>query len=154
FLKPLIGPEISPDLTFKGFVEDVYFPFYQRKWKASTLLTNRDRVQTRIVEEFGERELRTFKRDELQRFLDSKSSLSFSTVDHLRWDLRQIFDMAIEEGIIRRNPAALLFTPRECSKRQHRTMTKNEVKSALSVLDLRERLIFELAVFAGLRPGE
>jgi integrase len=33
-------------------------------------------------------------------------------------------------------------------------MTVDEVKLALTVLDLRERLIFKLAVFAGLRPGE
>jgi integrase len=154
FLKPLNAPEISPDLTLKSFVEDVFFPFYQRKWKESTAMTNKDRIRREIVVPFDHREMRTFKRDELQALLDSKSSLSFSTVDHLRWDLRQIFEMAVEEGVIKRNPAVLLYTPRECSKPEHRTMTKDEVKSALSVLDLRERLIFELAVFAGLRPGE
>jgi integrase len=75
-------------------------------------------------------------------------------VDHLRWDFRQMFEMAIAEGIVKRNPAALLFTPRECSKPEHRTMTVNEIKRAFGVLDLRERLIFKLAVLAGLRPGE
>jgi hypothetical protein len=29
---------------------------------------------------------------------DSKAKLSFSTVDHLRWDLSQIFNMAAAEG--------------------------------------------------------
>jgi hypothetical protein len=117
-------------------------------------MTNKDRIEREIVTPFGERELRSFTRDELQTFLDSKSSMSFSTVDHLCWDLRQILEMAVEEGIIKRNPATLLFTPRECSKPEHRRMTKDEVKFALSVLDLRERLIFELAVFAGLRPAK
>jgi integrase len=129
-------------------------PFYQRKWKESTLMTNRERIQREIVEEFGHRELRTLTRDELQGFLDSKSSLSYSTVDHLRWDLRQIFEMAIAEGIVKRNPAALLFTPRGCSKPEHRTMTVDEIKRAFGALQLRERLIFKLAVLAGLRPGE
>jgi hypothetical protein len=41
----------------------------------------------------------------------TRAGLSFSTVDHLRWDLKQIFDMAIAEGHIVRNPALLLFTP-------------------------------------------
>ena len=98
--------------------------------------------------------MRSFTRDELQSFLDSKSSLSFSTVDHLRWDLRQMFEMAIAEGIIRRNPAVLLFTPRECSRPEHCTITVDEIKRAFAVLELRERLIFKLAVLAGLRPGE
>src|SRR5215467_1814369 len=64
FLKPLA--EISPDLTLKSFVEDVYFPFYQRKWKNSTVMTNKDRIQRGIVTPFGQREMRTFTRDELQ----------------------------------------------------------------------------------------
>ena len=43
----------------------------------------------------------------------------------------------------------MLFTPRECSRPEHRTMAVDEVKRALSVLELRERLIFKLAVLAG-----
>jgi len=154
FLKTLNGPEMSADCTLKDFVEDVYFPFYQRKWKDSTLMTNKDRIKREIISKFGDRTLRTLKRDELQSFLDSKASLSFSIVDHLRWDLRQIFEMSIAEGLVNRNPAALLFTPRECQTPQHRAMTAEEVNLAFSVLGLRERLIVKLAVLAGMRPGE
>jgi len=156
FLKTVTDhtPKISPNVTLKSFVEDVYFPFYERKWKTSTAMTNKDRIQREIVTPLGHRELRKFTRDELQTILDSKSSMSFSTVEHLRWDFRQIFDMAIAEGIVNRNPADLLFTPRECSKPEHRTMTVDEIKRAFDVLELRERLIFKLAVLAGLRPGE
>ena len=38
--------------------------------------------------------------------------------------------------------------------RGHRTMTVEDIKRALGVLELRERLIFKLGVFAALRPGE
>jgi hypothetical protein len=127
--------DISPNVTLKSFVEEVYFPFYDRKWKTSTAMTNKDRIQREIVTPLGHRELRTFTRDELQTLLNSKSSMSFSTVEHLRWDFRQIFDMAIAEGIVNRNPAELLFTPRECSKPEHRTMTVDEIKRAFDVLD-------------------
>jgi hypothetical protein len=58
-VKPLNGPSISSDLTLKAFVESIYFPFYQRKWKASTLMTNKDRIGREIVAELGSRELRT-----------------------------------------------------------------------------------------------
>ena len=53
-----------------------------------------------------------FNRDQLQGFLDEKAAggLSFSTIDHLRWDLRQVFEMAVAEGFLLRNPAKLLFT--------------------------------------------
>jgi integrase len=57
-------------------------------------------------------------------------------------------------NIINRSPAVLLFTPRGCSRPEHRAMSAEDVKLAVTVLELRERLIFKLAVFAGLRPGE
>src|SRR5207249_10465419 len=107
-----------------------------------------------IVPAFGEREVRSLKREELQAFLDLKSGLSFSTVDHLRWDLKQILDMAVAEGVITKNPAMLLYTPRECNRAEHQTMTLEEVKKACKELPLRERVIVKLAVLAGIRPGE
>lgn len=43
--------------------------------------------------------MKSFGREELQAFLDRKGAagLSFSTVDHLRWDLDQIVEMAVAE---------------------------------------------------------
>src|ERR1051326_461676 len=84
----------------------------------------------------------------------SKFGLSFSTVDHLRWDLKQLFDMAIAEGIVRNHPAAILFTPRQCARPEHPTLNLKEVKQIFDALNLRERLIVKLAVLAGMRPGE
>jgi integrase len=45
-------------------------------------------------------------------------------------------------------------TPKEAKTAAKRTMTKEQVRLALSVLDLRERIIFLLAVLVGMRPGE
>ena len=136
------------------FVELVYFPIYGKKWKASTLGANRDRVNREIVGTFGDRQLRQIKRSELQDFLDSKAGMSFSTVDHLRWDLKQTFETAVGEGIAVKNPAVLLFTPKECPKPEHPTMSIEDVRLAFTVLPLRERLIVKLAIVAGMRPGE
>jgi hypothetical protein len=82
---------------FGEFVELVYFPYYSRKWKDSTRDNNVNRVSVDLVAVFRERELSTFQRDEPQDVLDAKveKGLSFSVVDHLRWDMKQVFDMAI-----------------------------------------------------------
>src|SRR5437867_9830604 len=90
------------------FVHGPFFGFATRKWKPSTAENNKQRITTHLVNHFPDRELRSFKRDDLQDFLDKKATtLSFSVVDHLRWDLKQIFDMAVAEGIVERNPALL-----------------------------------------------
>jgi len=111
---------------FGEFVEQVFFPFYMRKWKASTRGSTMNRISIHLVAAFKDRKLDCFKRDELQDLLDQKveeESLSFSTVDHLRWDLKQLFDMALAEGYIDRNPAQLLFTPRDAPRAERRVMT-------------------------------
>ncbi|HEY6273382.1 MAG TPA: tyrosine-type recombinase/integrase [Terriglobales bacterium] len=147
--------EPSERTSFGDFVRDVYLPFYRRKWKRSTARTNEDRLSYHLTSEFDARLLGSFDRDGLQVLLDRRAeTLSFSVVDHLRWDLRQIFDMAVAEGYLHRSPATLLFTPRECRRAATRVMTPEDVRQMLSVLDVRERLIAKLALLAGMRPGE
>ena len=60
----------------------------------------------------------SFSRDELQDFLDRKAQkgLSYSVVSHLRWDLKQIFELAVSEGYLIRNPASMLFVPKEARR--------------------------------------
>lgn len=109
------------------------------------------------MKDLGQRGLAGFRRDELQDLLDRKAKqdgLSFSVVDHLRWDLKSIFDMAVADGLMERNPAQLLFTPKEAKKPVRRAMTIKEVQICFSVLGQRERLIAKLAILAGMRPGE
>jgi integrase len=155
---PINGREktLSPNSTFGEFVRGRYLPFFRRKWKRSTTMTNEDRVSHHLIPELDARPLGSFCRDELQGLLDRKGAagLSFSTVDHLRWDLNQVFEMAVSEGVLLRNPAQLLFTPRECPRPQTRIMNMEEVRKLFAVLETRERLIAKLAVLAGMRPGE
>jgi integrase len=138
------------------FVDFVFLPFYKRKWKRSTAITCESRIRNHVLGGFGSRPLGGFGRVELQDWLESKAGegLSHSTIDHLRWDLSQIFKMAAAEGCISRSPAALLFTPRAARTAAKRRMSLEEVNRCFEVLDQRERLIAMLALTAGMRPGE
>lgn len=142
--------------TFGDFVNRIYLPFYRRKWKDSTSGCNADRLKHHLTGEFGGRTLGSFTRSELQDLLDSKaaSGLSFSTVDHLRWDLRQIFEMAVAEDYLRKNPALLLFTPKAAAQPARLTMLRAQVLLLFSVLEPRELVICKLATLVGMRPGE
>jgi integrase len=140
---------------FGPFVEGVLFPFYRRKWKSSTRAENEQRIRFHLVNIYKDRELGSFRRDELQDLLDEKSrTLSFSVVDHLKWDLHSAFRMAVAEGKIERNPAELLFTPKEARRPIRRVMNVDDVRTCFAVLSQRERLIARLAILGGMRPGE
>jgi integrase len=91
----------------------------------------------------------------LSRLIPSNrhSSPMFSRVAHLRWDLRQIFRMAVNDGVLQRNPAELLHTP--CGTVHEKpVLTHEQAILALNALDVRERLILKLAGTCGMRPGE
>jgi len=84
--------------------------------------------------------------------------MAYTTVDHLRWDLKQIFDFAVVKGIVPRNPVysgrLLLFVPKGCPEPKRLVMSADDVKHGISALGLRERLVFKLVVLAGMRVSE
>ena len=125
--------EPSADSKFNAFVRQIYYPFYRRKWKGSTTLCNENRIGKHLISEFEDRRLASFTRDELQRFLERKTTggLSHGMVAHLRWDLRQVFPMAVAEGCLSRNPGELLFVPREAKRFPKRRLTLEQVRPTL-----------------------
>jgi integrase len=124
--------------------------------KKSTRGTTEDRINRHLIKRFKGVMLTKITALQLQHVLDEKTDEGFSknTVNHLRWDIKHIFKRAVLIGILRINPAEELFTPRECTNEEVRVMTFEEVYLGLTVLPLRERLVYKLASIAGMRPGE
>ena len=129
---------------------------HRRRWKRSTAMTVEHRVQYHICGDLGDRPIGKIEREEIQSFLDRKAAkgLSFSTVDHLQWDLHQIFSLAVDEGHIGKNPARLLVTPKNARTPSKSVMTMEQVQQCFSIPDVRDRLIVKLAILGGMRPGE
>lgn len=141
--------------TFEQFVNDVYLPVQRGNWKKSTAGTSEQNIRFHLVGSLGSRPLLSLQRAELQALLERKATaLSFSVVDHLRWHLLSIFDLAISESAMERNPAKSLYTPKCKVGRDRQSLDEGQVTKLLDALDLRERLICRLAIFEGMRPGE
>lgn len=153
-----VGINESPFVnhTFGQFVERVYIPVYKGKWKVSTAMTELDRLNHHLVGSLGERVMSAITRDELQKLLDRKAkALSESVVTHLRFRLRSVFDLAVSEGAVQRNPASTLYTPKFCKAgRAKRVLTPEDLDSMTKALDFREQIVLRLATFEGMRPGE
>ena len=90
----------------------------------------------------------------VQLFVGHYTSMSFSVVDHLRWDLGSMFEMAVAEKVIAVNPATTLYTPKAAKTGPCLVMTASDVEVVLGAVAGRERLILRLAIFSGFRPGE
>jgi hypothetical protein len=59
--------------TFEQFVELVYLPVCYRKWKASTAMTEVDRLQFHLVQSLGPKAIQKITREEMQSLLDLKA---------------------------------------------------------------------------------
>ena len=144
--------------NFKTYVTNVFLPQRRKKWKDSTDVTTTERFEAHLFPAFENCELCDLNRDRLQQFLDAKAkgkaALSKSVISHLRWDLNAVFKMAADDALVHGNPAGSLVTPKEARTIEKRFMTKEDFQLALSVLDLRERVVFLLAGLVGMRPGE
>jgi integrase len=149
------GHPSTPAFTFKQYVESVFLPTLRKKWKESTRTTSEADILRYLVPAFKNQVLDSITREQMQAFLDQKApSLSQSVVGHLRWHLNAIFKMAQSDGAVSINPAAALYIPACKQSEDKRAMTKDEVRLAISILNLRERLVLRLGVFEGMRPGE
>ncbi len=154
-LNQVAGLRQAPVYTFERYVKSVFLPLCKRKWKPSTWMTTEPVILGHLVPTFGSRLLADITREEMQAFLEAKASeRSTSLVAHLRWHLSAIFKMALGDGVVQVNPTLGLYIPEGVATPEKRILTEEEILLALDALELRERLIFELAVFSGMRPGE
>jgi integrase len=161
FMRTVNGSDEPEDgrnrpVLLREFIDQVYLPFQRGKWKKSTQGTSENRIMHHIVKELGDAALKDYSLTGLQAFLEEKANagLSFSVVDHLRWDLSAIFEMAMAEKVITSNPATRLYTPKHAPRGQTRAMTAVEVNIALQAVEPREQVLLHMAIFAGFRPGE
>jgi len=151
-----VGKPQRPVFTFRAFVDSVYLPVYRGKWKASTAMTEEERIRVHLVGSIGTELMSKIAREHLQSLLGKKAKvLAHGGVDHLRFRLRSIFELAVSEGVVDRNPAVSLFTPRICQRgREKLVLTPEAITKVMEPLEIRERLIVRLATFEGMRPGE
>jgi integrase len=100
--------------------------------------------------------MRKIDREEMQQLLDGTAKkCGRSMLDHLRFRLRSIFELAVSEGVADRNPATALFTPRQCRPgRERKVLDSKHLATIPEVFGIREHVIFRLATWEGMRPGE
>ncbi len=150
-----VGDRQTAVFTFKQYTQDVFLPAFRQKWKESTRSTSEPDIVRYLIPAFGDQWVSAIIRNDMQRFLNEKAvSLSSSIIGHLRWHLNAIFKMAASDGVVEFNPAQALFIPACKPSPERRAMNKDEVLTALNVLDIRERLAVRMGAFDGMRPGE
>ncbi len=141
--------------TFDEFSTYYFDTFWKRTVKPSTYKTEMNRYKNHIRPFFGSLPIKKITPAMCQKLFDDISNKGLGkTLDEVHTRLNQIFDMAINHGIIKINP--LCVTIFRAHERKHgKALTKDEEKHLLEVTaGTPYQLMFAVALYTGLRPGE
>jgi len=125
-----------------------------KKFKTYTAYENHTRIH--LIPAFGTRPLAKLEPQEVREFMQSKAQagLSPKSIRHFRNTLRAALNVAMRDGLIARNVAALVNPPR-LEKRLPHVFSETEAAQFLALAKgHRLEAIFTVALALGLREGE
>jgi integrase len=148
----------NPNQTVAAYWKSTYEPFIKKHKRANTIHSYQVIWKKHLQDHFGKAALRAYSTPDATKFLsDLAERRGQRTVQHVRSLMSGIFKHAVAFGACDRNPITdcmvehFAIRPR---KPGHYTLevAENIVSALVSRVDA--QLVFCLAFFAGLRPGE
>lgn len=147
----------------RGHPFDAYAGEWLEVFKKPALSPNtyqqyRSKVK-RLIEYFGDRDICDLSVKDVQGFLNSQQSKAKSYVRDVLNILRQIFDSAVDDEIISKNPAKngkIVNTGHETEERRDLTQDeRRRVETAICNMDkAQDRMYLATIYYTGMRPGE
>src|SRR5450631_1670706 len=142
-------------VTFGWFVRNRFFPLKEANWKPETAKVKKLIIQKDLVETFDGIPLENFERFTLQLHLNQLAKTrSKDRVLQIKSYVRDIFAEAVEQDFLTKDPARKVTVPSQLRDTDRTTLTWEQMRDALSLLALRDRVLLELDMTNALRPSE
>lgn len=156
-LRDTIRGERPPETnaTF-GQLAKWYLKTSEGRWSKSTRGVMASIFERRILPQIGSRRAADIKPSEVQQALDAiaaDGTASESLLKKCRTHIKAVFELAIEDEHLEKNPAKRLELPKH-KPPSERFLTLDECQRLLSVSAGRDRLIVLVMMTLGLRPSE
>jgi integrase len=146
--------------TFARFVEDLFMPMKAEigEWRENTARESTREIRLHLMPDLGEVKFEELTPALLRTILKKKAEqgLGRQVLNHLRGYLADICRSAVAEGYLATNVAEGLKAPVKLVKasRPKLRVTLEQYAAAWELLNERERLCFDLVMFAGMRESE
>lgn len=146
--------------TFERFVEDIFLPMKTEvgEWRENTAKESTREIRSHLLPELGEMKFEELPPAVLRAILKKKAQqgLGRQVLNHLRGYLTDICRSAVAEGYLGNNVAEGLKAPVKLAKSSGPKLrvTLEQYAAAWDLLGERERLCFDLVMFAGMRESE
>lgn len=144
---------IESGMLMRNWVE-VCYRDYKTGCAEITKQKEQEKAQKWIVDTIGNKPLKSIKNDDLQKIMNRMDGYSEDHIKKVHRIMVWLFDIAVENGLINKNPALKLRRPKG-TKRTRRSITEAERAVILEVADTDPRfLLFLFMLFCGCRPSE
>lgn len=137
----------------KDWLELYHDPKSGDRWKRECKFL----LSKHILPYFGEKNISTITLNDVQKFFNTKASLSESTNKHIKYILSGVFQSAVEDGYMKRDltKSTRLTISRKKTERQALELDDvQDILSNLNKLSQQEQLLIVLLLFTGMRRGE
>jgi integrase len=129
-------------VTFGWFVRNRYFPVRKGDWRPETAITKMSQIEFDLIDKFGEYPLDSFDKFALQTHLtDLADRYCQDRVKQARSYLKSIFDEAIEQEFLVKDPTRKLRIPKNLRPKDKRVLTWEQLWSILGKASRRDRLL-------------
>lgn len=142
--------------------------FFERKsrkgWKEGTIRNNRTLLNRHLLPFFGDMKIDEITLDVVQTFFNLKMDdpdprgKSQSNLNKMQLLLGQVLNEAVEDEIIKKNPAkSSRLVVEGIPEKERKPLTEQQTRHVISqfgVLPLQDQLIIALPLFTGMRRGE
>ena len=155
----LSPPAMENTHPFAAYAVNWMSLYKENHLKHTTLREYSTILNKHLLPVFGEMDIRSITTNDVQRFMNSKATMSRKTIREMVMVLGMILESAAEDGILLRNPAR--------SKRLTNPSRKVTTRNALTSVDLndiicqlprlsreQEKLFLLLLIFTGMRRNE
>ena len=128
-------------VTLGWFTRNRFFPLREGStWKEATAETHKSAIEQDILRPLGGLPLKQVDKVTLQTHLnDLAKLLSEGRVKHARFYLKAIFEEAIDQEFVAKNPARKLALPKQLRPVDRTTLTWDQLRSVLASVSLRDR---------------
>jgi integrase len=150
-----LHPTLQADQPFEHFVDHVFVPGRKSRWKETTADTW-EYYRSKLMAEFGTKKVHEVHDQQMQEFLNRlATSYSRTVVQHCLMYLRAIFEFAVEELVLPKNPARRLVLPANTRKPNRPYLSKDLFMLLVSKLPTkRDQIMVNMLYLGGFRRGE
>ena len=145
---------IGKNTLFKTFADDYIYNVRKRRVKALTFMTYKNYYESEILPVYGKMRLSDIKPYYIQKHLDKLHAAKPRSCEDIKMLLNGIFQYAVDNGIIDRNPIKAVYIEKHERKNGVALTPDEERQFVKDIKGSKNEWVFLKMLYSGVRPSE